>query len=337
MEPTRYTLLWLFLLSANISSYAKNDPYKLLGKISQEVSKGSLNRKKEEKYAKQLRQLIVEDFGKTYPFVIRELQIKITDNIRQQHPLITDAEYEEARYSVGVALVFKGHESAVDVLIREAKALSTSAGLMLEQLYQYSVKHDPRILNFFKEMAQEGLHRGQFNYGRILLNGWGVKEDIPEGLKHLDRAAHGNIVEACLELAGYYLEQENMVECEKYLRLGADLESPQATYNLAIFEQNRGNYEKTIVLLGKVLELDPCYDNARFELARMYVEGWGVTKDAAKGFALIKQIAEESEDVEIRSLAYLNLSILSEKGIGTQQSQDKAEEYLKKSQDCVPE
>lgn len=66
----------------------------------------------------------------------------------------------------------------------------------------------------------------------------------------------------------------------------------------------------------------------------MYVEGWGTEKspkNIKKGVALFKDLAKEDKPDKTRALALLNLSILSQKGIGMKQSDLQSKRYMNKA------
>ena len=60
----------------------------------------------------------------------------------------------------------------------------------------------------FRELAKQGNPRAQRNYGRCLLNGMGVKQNLEEGVSWLNKAAEHNDCNAYLILAEAYLGYE---------------------------------------------------------------------------------------------------------------------------------
>lgn len=177
--------------------------------IGQDISNQEITLEQEASYAKKLRAVAhkiaehkdVESFLK-----LLSLSEDIRGRILKEFPMISQREYEEANDSVGVALLGKvPADLVVKVLLREVRLLSGSAGIMLTSLYLYSQEgfkpHDPEILDFFKEQAEEGSPRWQFEYGKILLHGIGTAENKAEGLKFLEKS---NTEEALMELSHYY-------------------------------------------------------------------------------------------------------------------------------------
>jgi TPR repeat protein len=308
------------------------DPLTIINQIKREAEKGPLSREKEDQYTKQLRSLFMK---KEHLWEVMMAFQEIGKNIRRQFPEISDEQYKESYFCVGAILAQKDKKLAIDVLIREGKALGVAAQIKLEIIYRYNVEgyesYDSRILEFFKLMALDGMPRGQFEYGQVLLNGWGIEPNIKEGLKYLELASE-HLSEANIELATYYFNQNDQIKLEKYLRRAADQDSVKGVYNLAIIEQNKKNYKEAVRLFNRALELDPQYQIARLELGRMYVHGWGIDKDQKKGFALIKEVAEKTDDSEVKAVAYMNLGIFYQHGMGVRKSLNRARRYFEKAQ-----
>ena len=57
----------------------------------------------------------------------------------------------------------------------------------------------------YKELAERGNVRAIANYGHCLLNGWGVKQNMKEGVNWLTKAAEQGSAWACMRLAEVYL------------------------------------------------------------------------------------------------------------------------------------
>jgi tetratricopeptide (TPR) repeat protein len=90
----------------------------------------------------------------------------------------------EPDLSLGEALLKEGHvDEAVPVLLREAYALSAPAESALETLYDQGLEgslspHDPRILDYFRTTADEGLPGPRLVMARLYVRGQGVPEDL---------------------------------------------------------------------------------------------------------------------------------------------------------------
>jgi TPR repeat protein len=236
--------------------------------------------------------------------------------------------------AVGSALIKQGKKDlGVDMLIREAWLLRSPAQLHLELLYTYHVegfqRHDTRILKFYEETSAEGIPRSQFFMGKILLNGWGVPRDKDRAIELLRAFGLGK---AFMELATYYLGEGDLVETEKYLEQAGTEGIPKAHYNLGVLAQERGDYSKAISRFEKTLEIDSEYVEARLELARMYVEGWGVERNEKFGFEMMKQVADTASG-RAAAVAQMNVSNFYLNGIGTDRNLGLARQYYQKSFD----
>lgn len=276
----------------------------------------------EAEYARELRLMLIElgahesanevDAKNTLDIVL--LGQEICSKIRAEFPNISDQEYKEAHSSVGIALLWKGtsEDKFITILLREANLLCRAAQHMLEQLYWYPTegltRYDPRIVNFFKEKAEEGSLREKYQYGKILLQGRGVESNEEMGSKLMEQS---KFADAYMDLAIHYYEK-NAVKFEHYLRLAATSNHPQGLYNLGILEQSKKHYAEAIKLFQKTLDVEPTYYEATFELGRMHVEGWGTQKNIQKGIDLFTTVVNLSEDKELKNLALKNISIFKE-------------------------
>lgn len=336
MQLIRIIGIICILGPVNLKPFDIKDPQTLV-RIMQEIDQGQLTREKEELYSKHIRALFFQDeYQRINKATLINMFIKMRENIRKELPSITDEEYQQSLCSAGVVLYRRKEEpAAIDIMIRDAYCLSTSAQMMLKFIYEIHphFRGDVRILCLFKTLAQEGSPHGQFVYGQIILNGMGVEKNIEEGIKYLELASEACITDAHKELAFYYYEQGDEIKFEKYLRRAADEGDVQSIYNLGITEQKRKNYKEAVNYFNKALEQDPNYYHAKLELGRMYIEGWGVPLYEEKGFNLIEEVAQKCDEQELKAIAYLNLGIFYQRGIATKKSLSKAKEYFKKAYD----
>ena len=60
-------------------------------------------------------------------------------------------------------------------------------------------------IKIYKELAEKGNVRAQGNYGSCLLNAWGTKQNLKEGVAWLEKSASQDSAWACLRLAEAYL------------------------------------------------------------------------------------------------------------------------------------
>lgn len=91
-------------------------------------------------------------------------------------------------------------------------------------------------IKIYKELADKGNVRAQANYGNCLLNAWGTKQNLKEGVAWLEKSANQDSAWACLRLAEAYLGWDyngksisyNAEKAKEYLSkslsLGADPE-----------------------------------------------------------------------------------------------------------------
>ena len=68
-------------------------------------------------------------------------------------------------------------------------------------------KHKEAIA-IYKEFAEKGNTRALGNYGNCLLNGWGTKQNLKDGISWLEKSANQKSAWACIKLAEAYLGTE---------------------------------------------------------------------------------------------------------------------------------
>jgi TPR repeat protein len=97
----------------------------------------------------------------------------------------------DSQESAGVGLLGRRQsQEGISVLIREAYTLSESAETQLEAIYEQGIEglvpaYDPRVLAYFKAMANEGPPRSRIMLARIYAKGWGVPQDVDKAISLL--------------------------------------------------------------------------------------------------------------------------------------------------------
>jgi len=120
--------------------------------------------------------------------VILDAFARYRTDLRKEFPDLQDGGSDE---SVGLILLRRGlSKEALPILIREASALSEPAQTQLLILYEQGIDgqlaaYDPRILNFFKMAAAEGLARPRLALARIYADGLGVPPDLNRAISLL--------------------------------------------------------------------------------------------------------------------------------------------------------
>ena len=89
-------------------------------------------------------------------------------------------------------------------------------------------------------------------------------------------------------------------------------------------------FGEAIAYFERTLRLDSDYHEARLELARMYLEGWGVESDLTKGFELMRTVAERADE-EVRSIAKANLGMFYLNGRGVETEKERGIESLRQA------
>lgn len=106
---------------------------------------------------------------------------------------------------------------------------------------------------------------------------------------------------------------------EQHLRAAAAAGHPRGHYNLGVVLQRTGRYGPAALHLQRALSVNPCYHAARLELARMAVEGWGVTRDPELAVRMFEEVAAEGPPA-LQGIAWTNLGLHALYGLGVRRS-----------------
>ncbi|HIA46988.1 MAG TPA: hypothetical protein EYN96_03220 [Candidatus Hydrogenedentes bacterium] len=145
-----------------------------------------------------LRKMVVESGSFEAMMLLDEMQSKLRAEYLDEFPNLVIDETTSKRLdsddpmeylrtkSAGFNYSHQGDkEKAIEALIREAWLMSSTALIQLKIVVIYQVEgwpsFDRRIIQFFKDYSKEGIPRGQFVYGTLLLHGLGVEKDVIEG------------------------------------------------------------------------------------------------------------------------------------------------------------
>lgn len=256
---------------------------------------------------------------------------ELQEAVRQEYPEVEPYGSNNHGGSVGVAMWMENRGSGIDVIVREAWLLNAAAQIGLSTIHRLSTKGavepDERIIAFFKESAEEGLPLSMYEFGRFLLFGWSVELDVERGTEFLKKSDRP---EAWLSLATHASDIGDDVLFKEYLTRAAEYDMPQATYNLGVLAQEEGDFEEAIGYFEQTLRLDSGYQQARLELARMHMEGWGTEVDSERGIELMHAVAEGA-DGQLATLANVNLGMFYFKGIGVEQDERRGIELLEQA------
>lgn len=264
---------------------------------------------------------------------------KLQELIPKQFPNVSQKDIEEKHNSVGAAIFFSAANKqdkeklklGVDVLIREARLMSAAAQMALNIIYLYKIEGHPaynsKILEHINHTAELGMKRSQYFLGTYYYYGNGVPQDKERGINLLKKSELGD---ADLLIAGYYLENGDKNQAKKYWGRAEKSGLAEGPYNLGICAQEEKSYEKAVDYFKRAIELDEKYHEAHLELARMYIEGWGVEKNERIGFEMMEKYSKKASG-KTRGIINANLGLLYLHGRGTNQSNTKAKEYFQRA------
>lgn len=248
------------------------------------------------------------------------------NEIAAEFPELTSGNDESPGESTGARLFKAGRkEAALATLLKEAYALDQSAAIYLKVLYFNRVagvpEHDPRILDYFRQSAEEGNSQSRELLGRILMTGVGAPKSENQAIDLLEGAVTDESREL---LAGAYLargweEKASALYLESAREGGA-----WGNYQYALLLLRDGLNQEAATYFQRTLEADPKHWQAMVKLGKTLVEGKGMPADPRRGFALYRRAADEGKDPVS---AYV-VGLLYLKGIGVERSKENAISYL---------
>ena len=266
--------------------------------------------------------------------------VEVGDMLCRMHEKLAAA-YPEVKLEdplmapVGLKLIEAGRtDEGVTVLIREAWLLHRPAQISLQIIGLHGLedeidRHDPRILDYHRRAAAEGLPSALQFMGEITLDGLGVEKDREEGLRLLEQSG---MLDGLLQAAAVHHEDGNRKGSARcLLRAATECDSAKAWYNLGVFAQEDRDYGDAIALFKKALSADREFHWARLELGRMYMESWGAEDQELVGFVLMCHVATHAEDRRLKGLAEMNIGVFLLNSIGTEQCEEEGIAYLERA------
>jgi TPR repeat protein len=233
----------------------------------------------------------------------------------------------------GAILIEQGREEdGIDLLIRLAWLLDVESQLYLKLLYKYSIggvpAFHPKVLEFYKDSAAEGMPHSNLFLAKIQYYGWGVERNRHDAISHA--MAAGDLHEAKELLGDIYFEVDDVRAAEMYWQEAAELGSSEGAYELGVLYRDRKEYKKAITWFEKTLDLNEDFFEAMMNLGQIHIEGWGTEVDLGRGFTYYKQAADEAEGEIAASAQYL-VGYYYYSGIGIEKSEEQALVYMRRS------
>ncbi len=147
-------------------------------------------------------------------------------------------------------------------------------------------------------------------------------------LQELETAANHNDIDAQIELADYYYEQQDFHNAKIWYEKAAAQHNSEALLQLGFMYDEGLGVEQDYIQARKFYQESALLGNAssQFNLAYMYDEGLGVERD----YALAKTWYEKAASQQ-HPYAENNLGYMYEKGLGVKQDYQKAKQWYKKA------
>ena len=143
---------------------------------------------------------------------------------------------------------------------------------------------------WYTELAARPDSNALFMLGGMYEYGDGVKKDSLRSTAYYQQAARLGHSQAMLTL-GYHYAATRPDSAEYWYQKAADLQLPEAQYNLALLYFSRGDVAQGLPFLEAAARLH--YAEAENNLGNLYAEGRYVAKDPVRAFQLYKRAAEQ--------------------------------------------
>jgi hypothetical protein len=178
----------------------------------------------------------------------------------------------------------------------QAEAGEAAAQAQLGWLYDQGQgirKSHQRAFYWYLKAAQGGHRVAQYNLNLCYLLGQGVQPDDKKAFYWIQRSAEAGYPDAFLALAWHYHNgcgiKTDLRKAHHWYRKSAQLGEASAQFSLGQIYFSDGNYTLAKKWFQKgILQEHP---RSYYYLARMYLEGLGVCKDAAQSKTLLAEAA----------------------------------------------
>lgn len=179
------------------------------------------------------------------------------------------------------------------LLLAMGLAAPVAAGPFEDGVAAYQRLDYAAAMRFVRPLAEKGSARAQVYVGSMYAHGQGVAQNVPEGMKWLQRAtsqgdAYAQFQRGNLHKLGLVVPRDN-AEALKWYRLAAAQGYAPALYNLGLmYQEGRGvpqDHAEAAKWYRLAIDSDftePDFNyraNAQLKLGRQYADGQGVPQD----------------------------------------------------------
>lgn len=171
--------------------------------------------------------------------------------------------------------------------------------------------------------ARKADAREAYGEGLAHFNGWRGREHSPDkAVGFMERAAELGETEAMLSLGQWYLSDTlgppDRVRAKAWFQKAADADDIDAVFELGLLAEEDGNYVEAASQYRRAL--DSKQDEGACGLARLLLEGKGVTQDVAEALEILELASSEYESAE----AWYLLGVLYDEGRFVEQDRERA-------------
>ena len=169
----------------------------------------------------------------------------------------------------------------------------------------FNKKHYEKAFNLFRQAAEQGDAKGQYNLGVMYDKGLGVPQNYPAAFEWYTKAAEQGNINAQNNLGAMYANGEGVKKdyakaFEWYIK-AVEQGDASAQFNLGVMYYNgsgvKQDYAKAIEWFTKAAKQGHAL--AQYHLGNLYCKGKGVAKDKSKAMEWYRKAAEQgNKDAE---------------------------------------
>ena len=191
-----------------------------------------------------------------------------------------------------------------------------------------------QAMQLYRQAADRGLSAGQYDLGRMYMDGLGAPPDYAEAMKWLRLAALQGNAAAQVAIGRLYEDGHGVpvdyAEAMRWFRLAVRVGNPTAQNSIGhLYEEGLGvSVDHAEALRWFHLAADQGWPIAQNNIGRLYRNGLGVPVDYIEAMRWYRLAADQGY-----GLAEFNLALLYAEGLGTAKDEATARQWMQKAAD----
>lgn len=194
-------------------------------------------------------------------------------------------------------------DEVVELYRDAAEAGSIEAALFLTQYYYDTKQYQPSLK--WNAVIKNAYPVDFFYYnGAMELNGYGIKQDVKQGLQDLTKALELKSPKAAFDLGHYYELQENYDRAVEFYKLAVSQKDSRANLPLAKLYLNNLASTADFAEAFRLIKLEARKNNteARLLLAKCYIEALGTSENLNIAESILHPLAEKLQTDDLQML-----------------------------------